>query len=128
MDFNLGIPKKICWREHMIKGIIHTGICTLPPEGLSLTELYDFFEQKDRYDVADMFWHIRNFLNWEASRLKYTHINERKETNRLDYSVERAPNGHSVWLVLKFGDQETLGRFKEMAPRTRFDSLKEVKE
>ena len=107
----------------MIRATVYTGITQLPPEGSSLKELYDFFERKDRYDVADMFLHIKNFLSWESWRQQYSFKKDR-DPNLLNYHIETV--GRQVVLILTFKDEETVGRFKEMAPRSTFHKLVRV--
>lgn len=107
-----------------VRAMIPTGICTMPPENLSLTQLYDFFERKDRYDIADMFLHIKNFHFWENFMRKYSDKKDRVDGAAVSYAIKQEK--YQVILYITFESEEALGRFKEMAPRSSFKSLQRI--
>lgn len=95
----------------MFKATINLNVKAMPPEGLSLNQLKEFFDRQDKYKVADYFTHIQCCQSYCGRKsLKYKLVTE---------------NGQDK-LIIEFMDKKGFEFFKVIAPQCVFSECDEV--
>ena len=89
----------------MFKATINLNVKAMPPEGLSLGQLKEFFDRQDKQKVADYFTHIQCCQSYRGRKsLKYKLVTE---------------NGQDK-LIIEFMDKKGFEFFKAIALECAF--------